>query len=79
MAELNSHDYDSVAHKAENSYYLAFFRKCLSTPGLGKLGFRLHGPDLQGGETYSVTSVQEVFYSTMICAAEEKCGVRESM
>lgn len=57
MAELNSHDYDSVARKAENIYYLAFFRKCLPSPGLGKLSLRLHGPDLQGREMYSVTSL----------------------
>lgn len=68
-----------MARKAENIYCLALFRKRLPIPDLDKLGFCLHGLDLQGGDTYSIISVQEIICLTIFCATEETCGVSESV
>lgn len=71
MAELNSHDYDSVVRKAENIYYLAFFRKCLPSPGLGKLNLRLHGPDHKEERCILLLVYRKLFIDRALCCLGE--------
>ena len=40
-AELSSCDRDQMAHKAENIYYLALYRKSLLTPALDLIKYVL--------------------------------------